>query len=133
LPPTIILNLYSTILSIPLGILLGIIAAIYKNKWIDHFISIIVKTEGRRYGGFAKTHEGCLVYARNVDNIAINEITVKGKYFRFKDERGGFNIQDLRNQNARAFNSLNRPNLRYPFYVDLTNINYVLRILNVFK
>lgn len=42
LPPTIILNLYSTILSIPLGILLGIIAAIYKNKWIDHFISIIV-------------------------------------------------------------------------------------------
>ena len=87
------------------------------------FISIIVKTEGRRYGGFAKTHEGCLVYARNVDNIAINEITVKGKYFRFKDERGGFNIQDLRNQNARAFNSLNRPNLRYPFYVDLTNID----------
>lgn len=87
------------------------------------FISIIVKTEGRRYGGFAKTHEGCLVYARNVDNIAINEITVKGKYFRFEDERGGFNIQDLRNQNARAFNSLNRPNLRYPFYVDLTNID----------
>jgi len=42
LPPTIILNLYSTILSIPLGILFGIIAAIYKNKWIDHFISIIV-------------------------------------------------------------------------------------------
>lgn len=87
------------------------------------FISIIVKTEGRRYGGFAKTHEGCLVYARNVDDIALNEITVEGKSFRFEDERGGFNIQDLRNQNARAFNSLNRPNLRYPFYVDLTNID----------
>jgi len=42
LPPTIILNLYSTIFSIPLGILFGIVAAIYKNKWIDHLISIIV-------------------------------------------------------------------------------------------
>lgn len=42
LPPTIILNLYSTLLSIPLGILFGVIAAIYKNKWIDHVISIVV-------------------------------------------------------------------------------------------
>lgn len=42
LPPTIILNLYSTILSIPLGILFGVIAAIHKNKWIDHFISVVV-------------------------------------------------------------------------------------------
>lgn len=30
-------------------------------------------------------------------------------------------IFKLRNQNARAFNSSNRPNLRYPFYVDLSN------------
>lgn len=42
LPPTIILNLYSTILSIPLGIIFGIIAAIYKNKWIDNVISVVV-------------------------------------------------------------------------------------------
>lgn len=42
LPPTIILNLYSTILAIPLGILLGVIAAIYKNKWIDQVISVLV-------------------------------------------------------------------------------------------
>lgn len=42
LPPTIILNLYSMVFSMPIGILLGVIAAIYKNKWIDHFISTAV-------------------------------------------------------------------------------------------
>ncbi len=42
LPPTIIINVYSLFFSIPVGILFGIIAAIYKNKWVDHFISTIV-------------------------------------------------------------------------------------------
>ena len=81
-------------------------------------ITIIVKTEGRRYGGFAKTHEQALVYAKNIENLTLNEIEVEGKKFQFNDKKGGFNVQDLRNQNARAFNSTNRPNLRYPFYVD---------------
>jgi ABC-type dipeptide/oligopeptide/nickel transport systems, permease components len=39
LPPTLILNIYSIIFSIPIGILLGIIAAIRKNKPADHIIS----------------------------------------------------------------------------------------------
>ncbi len=39
LPPTMILSVYSLILSIPLGIALGIFAAIKKNKWQDHAIS----------------------------------------------------------------------------------------------
>ncbi len=42
LPPTVILNLYSMVLSLPIGIFLGVIAAIYKNKWIDHLISTVV-------------------------------------------------------------------------------------------
>lgn len=42
LPPTIILNLYSLIISIPIGIGLGIFAALKKNKWQDHFISTLV-------------------------------------------------------------------------------------------
>ncbi len=42
LPPTIILNLYSMVISMPIGIFLGIIAAIYKNKWVDHLISTVV-------------------------------------------------------------------------------------------
>lgn len=40
--PTIILNIYSIIISIPLGILLGIWAAIKKNKPTDHIISTSV-------------------------------------------------------------------------------------------
>lgn len=80
---------------------------------------IIVKTEGRRYGNFAKTHEYFLVYSKNSSLVKMNEVNVEGKKFKYEDEKGGFNIQDLRNQNARAFNSLNRPNLRYPFYVDI--------------
>ena len=89
-----------------------------------NFLSLmvtIVKTEGRRYGGFAKTHEQIVIYAKNIDSVILNEVEIEGKNFQFFDENGGFNIQDLRNQNARAFNSTNRPNLRYPFYVDMTD------------
>ena len=62
-------------------------------------------------------HTGCFPCAK----FELNEIDVPGKKFQFYDDLGGFNIQELRNQNARAFNSSNRPNLRYPFYVDLSN------------
>ncbi len=40
--PTVLVNLYSLILSIPIGIALGIFAAIKKNKWQDSFISTMV-------------------------------------------------------------------------------------------
>lgn len=39
LPASMIVNLYSIIFSIPIGIALGIFAALKKNTWIDHFIS----------------------------------------------------------------------------------------------
>ena len=42
LPVSIKLNILSVIVSVPLGILLGIIAALNKNKWIDHVISTAV-------------------------------------------------------------------------------------------
>lgn len=41
LPPTMIVNLYSILLSIPIGIVLGIFAALKKNTWIDHTISTL--------------------------------------------------------------------------------------------
>lgn len=37
--PTVLVNLYSFVLSIPLGIALGIFAAVKKNKWQDQLIS----------------------------------------------------------------------------------------------
>lgn len=41
-PPTILINLYSMILSIPLGLIAGIYMALKKNKWQDHTMSVIV-------------------------------------------------------------------------------------------
>ena len=42
IPYTIKLNLVSVIFSVPLGILLGILAALKKNTWVDHTISTMV-------------------------------------------------------------------------------------------
>ena len=42
LPPTIILNALSLLVSLPLGIALGIYAALKKNRWQDHLISTLI-------------------------------------------------------------------------------------------
>lgn len=39
LPPTVLINVYSTIIGVPIGLSLGIFAALKKNKWQDHVIS----------------------------------------------------------------------------------------------
>lgn len=39
LPYTIVLNLFTIVFSIPIGLALGIFAALKKNKWQDHLIS----------------------------------------------------------------------------------------------
>lgn len=41
LPSSVIVNLYSILLSIPIGISLGIVAALKKNTWIDHTLSTV--------------------------------------------------------------------------------------------
>ena len=42
LPYTVKINIFATLISVPLGILLGIVAALNKNKPIDHFLSTAV-------------------------------------------------------------------------------------------
>ena len=42
LPATIMVNIYSMLFSVPTGLLLGIYAALKKNKWQDHLISTMV-------------------------------------------------------------------------------------------
>lgn len=42
LPPTVLINLYSSLFAIPIGLLLGIFAALKKNKWQDHAVSTLV-------------------------------------------------------------------------------------------
>jgi adenine-specific DNA-methyltransferase len=84
-------------------------------------ITVIVKPEGRRYGFFAKTHEYLIVFSKNYELVNLNEIEVEGTKYTYFDEIGGFNLKGLRNRNVKSFNSNNRPNLRYPFYVNISN------------
>lgn len=42
LPPTILINIYSTLIGVPIGLALGIIAALKKNKWQDQLINVII-------------------------------------------------------------------------------------------
>ncbi|WP_231220607.1 site-specific DNA-methyltransferase [Helicobacter pylori] len=92
----------------------------------ENFVSCIthiVKPEGRMYGQVAKTHEYILVYAKNINNLIFNEIEKEGHVFSYVDEKGGFDLKNLENGNFTVFNSSNRPNLRYGFFVDEETIN----------
>lgn len=42
IPPTVMINIFSILVSIPIGIVFGIYAALKKNKWQDHLISTLV-------------------------------------------------------------------------------------------
>ncbi len=42
LPPTVLINIYSTLIGVPIGLGLGIFAALKKNKWQDQLINIII-------------------------------------------------------------------------------------------
>lgn len=42
LPPTILINIYSTLIGVPIGLGLGILAALKKNKWQDQLINIFI-------------------------------------------------------------------------------------------
>ncbi len=42
LPPTILINIYSTLIGVPIGLGLGILAALKKNTWIDQLINIFI-------------------------------------------------------------------------------------------
>jgi oligopeptide transport system permease protein len=42
LPPTILINIYSTLIGVPIGLALGILAALKKNKWQDQLINVII-------------------------------------------------------------------------------------------
>ncbi|WP_066165473.1 site-specific DNA-methyltransferase [Aliarcobacter cryaerophilus] len=88
----------------------------------DNFISnsaVIINRGGRDYGGIAKTHEYLLIYGKT--NLSeLNLIEDSTKQFDYTDNLGGFNLMELRNRNIK-FNDKNRPNLCYPFYVNLKN------------
>ena len=42
LPPTILINIYSSLIGVPIGLALGIFAALHKNRLSDHVVSTLV-------------------------------------------------------------------------------------------
>ncbi len=94
------------------------VETVFGSDNIASIVTVVVKPEGRRYGLIAKTHEYLLVVTKNYMSASLNEVDTEGASFGYFDAEGGFNLQGLRNRNVRAFNSENRPNLRYPFWVN---------------
>lgn len=80
---------------------------------------VVVNPGGRKYGSFSKSLDRLFVYAKNIDFVSTNEVTGSDANFSYNDDQGGFNYHELLNRNIRVFNSRTRPNLRYPFYVNL--------------
>ena len=78
---------------------------------------VVTNRGGRDYGGIAITHEYILIYQKDIKGNELNLLADENKKFTFCDEYGNFNLMELRNRNIK-FNSENRPNLYYPFYVN---------------
>lgn len=84
-----------------------------------HLATITVRSNpgGRDYGGIAQTHDYVLVYGKEscskLELIPVDKDTLP-----LEDKSGRFEIRELRNRNKK-FNKENRPNLFYPFFVDL--------------
>jgi adenine-specific DNA-methyltransferase len=72
------------------------------------------------YGHIAKTNDYALFYAKDITNTKTNHLPEKDKQFKYRDDKGDFNIYPLYNGNV-AFNPETRPNLFYPFYVNPNN------------
>lgn len=87
----------------------------------ENFIGTFVinsTPNARDYGHIGKMHEYALFYAKNyylAETFLLPEVD---KVFKYNDKKGGFNVHPLYNSNV-AFTKANRPNLYYPFYLYL--------------
>ncbi|MDR2266131.1 MAG: site-specific DNA-methyltransferase [Christensenellaceae bacterium] len=79
-------------------------------------ITVVGNPGGRDYGGIARMHDYIYVYSKT-DAARLNLIEDKENCFTQFDERGGFELRELRNRNIK-FNKENRPNLYYPFHIN---------------
>ena len=88
----------------------------------ENFLAqIIIENDSRArpYSTVATTHEYVLAYTKNQD-CELKKLLNNEKKFNYLDKEGGFDLYELRNRNS-SFNSSNRPNLYYPFYMNLAN------------
>lgn len=79
-------------------------------------ITVVNNPRGRDYGGIANMHEFIHVYGKTF-SYKMYKLVDENKDFPFFDNISGFEIRELRNRNI-AFNSANRPNLFYSFYIN---------------
>ncbi len=86
--------------------------------------TFIVKStpNARDYGHIGKMHEYILFYSKNSELLKTHALEDKNKRFKYCDERGKYNIHPLYNSNE-SFTNENRPNLFYPFFVDVNSKN----------
>lgn len=92
---------------------------------VENFVaSIVIQVNrgGRDYLPIAVTHEYLLCYRRSEQTI-LEELPKPGE-LPSRDERGGYELRELRNRNPK-FNRKNRPNLYYPVFVDSESRNDV--------
>lgn len=87
-----------------------------ENNFVGEFV-VNTTPNARDYGAIGKQHEYCLMFSKNISFLHYNKIIDENKKFKYKDEKGEFNIHPLYNSNV-AFTPKNRPNLYYPFYVN---------------
>lgn len=88
---------------------------VFGSENFEASIVPIVNPGGRDYKEIAVSHEYIIIYSKT-DSYSLNELD-KEVVFQLFDEKGGYELRELRNRNPR-FNSSNRPNLFYPFYVN---------------
>ena len=87
---------------------------VFGEENFESLISVVVNPGGRDYKQVALTNEYLVLYTQ--EECEINEMP-KDEPFSHSDSKGGFNYRELRNRNPK-FNSSNRPNLFYPFFVN---------------
>ena len=84
----------------------------------ENFISQIIiqsNKRGQTYKDIAKTHEYLLAYGRS-EETPLFELPKDGDALPFEDEKGKFDLWELRNRNPK-FGRHNRANLYFPVYV----------------
>lgn len=89
-----------------------------KNFLGDFVISS--SPSGIDYGPIGKTHEYAIFYSKNYNSTVTYQLKEEDKKFKYKDDKGEFNLYPLYNGNV-AFNPETRPNLYYPFYLNPNN------------
>ncbi len=87
---------------------------------INYNGTFVVKStpNARDYGHIGKTHEYCVFYSKNKDLTQTFHLPDNEKTFKYQDHLGEYNIHPLYNSNEN-FHKENRPNLYYPFYLNL--------------